>query len=46
MHVFTKTGSGQTQGKLKKEWRFSQAHAARYAEFGEWKRGAENARLF
>jgi hypothetical protein len=24
MHDFTRTGSGQTWGKLKKEWRFSQ----------------------
>jgi hypothetical protein len=24
IHLFTKTGSGQTQGKLKKEWRFWQ----------------------
>ena len=25
MHHFTKTGSGQTKGKLKKEWRFLRA---------------------
>jgi hypothetical protein len=38
---FTKTGSGQTYGKLKKEWRFSQAFVSNPPEFLTYFRTAE-----